>query len=406
MCAFLPFRIPTGKSNSGSKPVQLIRFSAYSMSPRRLARGVWARPRADCARACQRLAHGRLAYPCRHGRYKPRLRPACPARSLVQARQRAPVSAPAIVASPIAAKAVTGLARPSVEPSRNVHERARPPTPFYVAPSRRRAAEHPRRAVERPGVGVEPVERAGVEPSHLARVERRAIGRKSLARVERRAIGRKSLRASSRRASPMPAMRRRAFAPCPRRAPLASSLARVKPSRDRSRRACARRASSLARVGPSSAASVGPRPCRGNRPVEPLRASSLSSRRARRTVEPSSRVEPSPVVVFIQARWRPRSSTDIVGPHVIETPAHSLRTAHRLPSRTRDRASHKHSVALGATQPCPSRTAHIQTPECVNAKESYVSQAIGGRYITIRANARNCWDFKQRWRASVDLNMY
>jgi hypothetical protein len=52
----------------------------------------------------------------------------------VQARQRAPVSAPAM-SRRRPAKAVTGLARPSVEPSRNVRERACPPTPFYVAPS-------------------------------------------------------------------------------------------------------------------------------------------------------------------------------------------------------------------------------------------------------------------------------
>ena len=40
----------------------------------------------------------------------------------------------------------------------------------------------------------------------------------------------------------------------------------------------------------------------------------------------------------------------------------------------------QHSLALGAKE------------------QSYVSQAIGGKYITIRAKARNCWECKQRWR--------
>ncbi len=113
---------------------------------------------------------------------------------------------------------------------------------------------------------------------------------------------------------------------------------------------------------------VEPRPC-GRSAVEPVEPSKPSSIKpvARRAVEPSS-VEPSKpssVVVFIQSPL----DTSPLAASILDGHCRAARNrdaspqpSHGPPPALADAGSSvaQHSVALGATQPCPSRTAHIQ----------------------------------------------
>ena len=97
------------------------------------------------------------------------------------------------VASPIAAKAVTGLARPSVEPSRNVRERASPargasPPPASIRHGRQRACALRRSALSHKGqnprtalasAGDRP---SGLSPSTMRRPALRGLMRPYAAR--------------------------------------------------------------------------------------------------------------------------------------------------------------------------------------------------------------------------------
>jgi len=120
------------------------------MSPRRVVMAATSLAYARLARgACRPMANHA---PCPSA---PRPWPSCVSGMFqldrfVQARQRAPVSAPAMSASPIAAKAVTGLAWPSVEPSRNLHERARQREAHSRPPRIRHAAIGLVRSGDRP----------------------------------------------------------------------------------------------------------------------------------------------------------------------------------------------------------------------------------------------------------------
>ena len=141
----------------GSRPVQLIRFLAYGMSPRRVVM-------AATSLAYARLARGacppRAPWPITpHAPSAPRPWPSCvsgmsAARSLVKpVSERPHPRRQPLSPSPIAAKAVTGLARPSVEPSRNVHEGARQQWPCRGesgSEARSRTRERARRRASAP----------------------------------------------------------------------------------------------------------------------------------------------------------------------------------------------------------------------------------------------------------------
>ena len=203
--------------------------------------------------------------------------------------------------------------------------------------------------------------RCRVEPPSVASVEPREKGVSGLAGVRRH---RGPARSANARQPPCTAQRS------------AVELRQAQPSRDRPssasnrpRRACrtVEPVEAVEPVEPSSAepSSAGPSSA-GCRAVKPPSAGPSSRRQWSSSYKPAGY---KPAGGLDPRRTLSRAARN-------RESAHSLRTAH-APALA-DAGS---SVALGATQPCPSRTAHIQTPECVNAKgQSYVSQAIGGRY--------------------------